>query len=345
VRVDITDTGPGIVPGDVERIFEPFYRGRNSSQEAVGSGLGLSVSRQIVELHGGKIEVESQLGTGSTFSFSLPLLRDLDAYRSPTRFINEQWAWVERKGTHQYNFLTAQKKRVVVCAQDQAFSTTLVEPLVDTVEFYWVKTIEELIAENDNSPAHLIVVNETEPEALMAMMMKAGEKIRHTPIIGSSFASPQAKVDRAGALTYVQKPFSNQHLRETVAQVTPYPRRIMIVDDNIEVQRLIARVLHLQDDTTEFLLADTGEHAFNLMRRKKPDLILLDLALPDTDGWQFLRELKSHPEWCRIDVILISAHDLEDTPPHSKIVMFMDGEGLTTDMFMNLLTNNLHLRQ
>jgi signal transduction histidine kinase/CheY-like chemotaxis protein len=344
--VRVRDTGPGIISEDIERIFEPFFRGQsNRNQETIGTGLGLSVSRQIVELHGGKIAVESEPNTGSTFSFSLPLLRDLDASRSPTRFINEQWAWVERKGTHQYNFLTAQKKRVVVCAQDHAFSTTLVEPLVDTVEFYWVKTIEELIAENDNSPAHLIVVNETEPEALMAMMMKAGEKIRHTPIIGSSFASPQAKVDRAGALTYVQKPFSNQHLRETVAQVTPYPRRIMIVDDNIEVQRLIARVLHLQDDTTEFLLADTGEHAFNLMRRKKPDLILLDLALPDTDGWQFLRELKSHPEWCRIDVILISAHDLEDTPPHSKIVMFMDGEGLTTDMFMNLLTNNLHLRQ
>ena len=73
-RVRVTDTGVGIPADDIEHVFDKFYRVSANENRAEGTGLGLSLVRQIVEeLHGGRIKVESQLGEGSTFSFELPL--------------------------------------------------------------------------------------------------------------------------------------------------------------------------------------------------------------------------------------------------------------------------------
>jgi signal transduction histidine kinase len=74
LRVDVTDTGIGIAPQDQERLFTRFFRADHPGVRRVaGTGLGLSIAKSIVEMHGGRIWVESQLGKGSTFSFSLPL--------------------------------------------------------------------------------------------------------------------------------------------------------------------------------------------------------------------------------------------------------------------------------
>ena len=73
VIVSIADTGPGIAPEDIERIFEPFYQGMGSRPDLGGSGLGLSVSQQLIELHEGQIWLESELNKGSTFFIAVPI--------------------------------------------------------------------------------------------------------------------------------------------------------------------------------------------------------------------------------------------------------------------------------
>ena len=80
LAVSVSDTGIGIPPGELDRIFEAFYqiKGRASASKASGPGLGLSLARQIVELHGGKIWAESEgEGKGSTITFTLPLIPPL----------------------------------------------------------------------------------------------------------------------------------------------------------------------------------------------------------------------------------------------------------------------------
>jgi signal transduction histidine kinase len=81
VEVSVSDTGVGIAPGDQEAIFEEFRQVGTAAKKVEGTGLGLTLSRKFVELHGGKIWVESQLGTGSTFTFTLPIGRE--AAREP----------------------------------------------------------------------------------------------------------------------------------------------------------------------------------------------------------------------------------------------------------------------
>jgi signal transduction histidine kinase len=73
IEISVKDNGVGIPPEDISRIFEPFYRGRNTKNEK-GIGLGLSLVKQVVELHGGKVDVQSELGQGSTFSIRIPVV-------------------------------------------------------------------------------------------------------------------------------------------------------------------------------------------------------------------------------------------------------------------------------
>ncbi len=76
VRVSVADTGPGIAPGDHERIFEEFQQTGTGVEQREGTGLGLPLSKRLVELHGGRIWLESELGKGSTFVFTLPARSD-----------------------------------------------------------------------------------------------------------------------------------------------------------------------------------------------------------------------------------------------------------------------------
>ena len=72
IEISVKDNGVGIPAEDISKIFEPFYRGRNTKNEK-GIGLGLSLVKQVVELHGGKIKVQSELGKGSLFSIHIPM--------------------------------------------------------------------------------------------------------------------------------------------------------------------------------------------------------------------------------------------------------------------------------
>ncbi len=343
LTIRVRDTGPGIDPADTERIFEPFYRGTTTTaQENIGTGLGLSVCRQLVELHGGKVWLESRPNEGATFAFSLPVMLGDDAGRSPVRFINEQWVWVERRREQAFNFQTPHKKRILVCGPGELLGGASNE-FGERTEVQAVETIAELVEEVERTPAHLIVVNAQNLEELGPKLLETSAHIKDTPIIGCLFSSLREQVTKAGAIDYVQKPFSNQRLRQAVAQIRPYPRRILIVDDNVEVQRLIVRVLTMQSETTQYLLAENGKQALEIARRKKPDLIMLDLALPQMDGWQFLSCLRKEAELRDIPVILVSAHDLNETPARSKMVVLMDVDGISMEKFLRLVTGSLEL--
>jgi signal transduction histidine kinase len=73
VQVSVRDTGLGIAPADLELIFNKFYRVKQEAHKPSGAGLGLSMARQLIQAHGGDIWVESQVGVGSCFTFSLPI--------------------------------------------------------------------------------------------------------------------------------------------------------------------------------------------------------------------------------------------------------------------------------
>lgn len=338
LTVKIWDTGPGVHPDDVERIFDPFYRGAPGlRQDTIGAGLGLSVSRQLVELHSGKIWLESQPGAGSTFYFTLPVVVGDIPSRSPIGFINESWIWAERKRPR-LNIQT-DRKRVVLCGADDMFSDQFGES--NDVEFIQTSSIPELVEVLDNAPAHLVLMNSTSIESLLEMMVSASASIKDTPIIGSVFTPLQQYVLQAGAAEFIQKPFSAAKLIAAVQSVLPNPHKVLIVDDNLEVQQLIARILSDPLESTEFVIAANGAQAMQLIKTCQPDLILMDLLLPDTDGWHLMEQINKDPQICETPVILISAHDPVEGLPKSKLMLFAHGDGISLDEFVHYALGNL----
>jgi CheY-like chemotaxis protein len=178
----------------------------------------------------------------------------------------------------------------------------------------------------------------------MEAVQIVSDKIQDTPIIGCSLPSSRERLQRLGARQYIQKPFNAAELLQAVELASSSARKILIVDDNIEMQHLLARILSNQGKTIEFLLASTGQEAWEIILLKKPDLILLDLALPEMSGWTLLEKKKNAPSnICQIPVIIVSAHDLEDTPPISKILVISKGEGILPDSILRYALNCLNL--
>ena len=338
LTVKVWDTGLGVQPDDIERIFDPFCRGATGlQQDTIGAGLGLSVSRQLVELHSGKIWLESKPGAGSTFYFTLPITVGDAPLRSPTGFINETWMWTERRRP-KLN-LQSDRKRVVLCGADGMLS----EQFEDNRELELIQTnsVPELVEVLDNAPAHLVLMNSTSIPDLLEMLHSATTSIKDTPIIGSVFTPLRQYVLQAGAADFVQKPFSAAKLIAAVHAAVSNPREVLIVDDNAEVQQLIARMLAEALESTQFVSAANGAQAMQLLKTHQPDLILMDLLLPDTDGWHLMEEINKDAQISEIPIILISAHDPMEELPKSKLMLFARGDGIALDEFIHYALGNL----
>lgn len=343
LTVQIWDTGPGINPEDVEKIFEPFYRGSgDSSQETYGSGIGLSVSRQLLDLHKGKIWLENRPGSGSSFFFKLPISLSEIPTPSVTSYINENWVWLE-KPIHRTSSIPAPRKRILICDPEDSLITQAQRSGIN-LDLEKAISLPDLFQRIQNVPAHLVLINSSTIPELMEAVQIVSDKIQDTPIIGCSLPSSRERLQRLGARQYIQKPFNAAELLQAVELASSSARKILIVDDNIEMQHLIARILSNQGNTVEFLLASTGQEAWEIILHKKPDLILLDLALPEMSGWALLEKKKNAPtNICQIPVIIVSAHDLEDTPPISKTLVISKGEGILPDSILRYALNSLNL--
>jgi CheY-like chemotaxis protein len=147
-----------------------------------------------------------------------------------------------------------------------------------------------------------------------------------------------------GAIDFIQKPFKAATLCQAVEAGRNDSRKILIADDNVDMQHLIVRILSSQDNKFEYVLASTGKDAWQAILDKKPDLILLDLALPEIDGWQLLKmKLEAPPAIRQIPLIIISAHELEDTPLVSKTLVITKNDGFLSDDLMKYVLGSLTL--
>ena len=163
--VAVADTGPGISPEDAEVIFEPFSQGvLETSRSEGGSGLGLSISKQFVQLHRGRMWVESELGVGSTFYFELPLAPPGAEPAGPARWIRQDWVWRERAFATGSAALGEQVRRPRVLVLDGAGE--LCRRLSDTndeVELVEVSDADQLADELERCPARLVIAHAPTP--------------------------------------------------------------------------------------------------------------------------------------------------------------------------------------
>ena len=337
VVVSVIDSGPGIAPEDRVRIFEPFYRGRNSAtSDQSGSGLGLSISRQFIELHGGQIWVTSTPGAGSVFSFRLPIQPPPPPVPGPSLWIMEDWIWRQRSQPRRIDH-GPYKPRIVVCdATGQLFP--MCSRYTDEVEFVDTRDWDQAMKELRQAPPHAIVLNAAPDEALPSLIKEAASQAPDTPIIACTMVSPADRVHQAEVAGYLVKPVLANDLCVAIRATGAQAKRILIAEDSPDMRQLLSRMLSAHFPNVEVVTASSSTECLDMLHAHRPDLMLLDLVMPDTDGWQLL-DRKRHDLSIRdIPVVVVSAQDPMQQPAMTKLMVVAMGEGLALD---KLLRNTL----
>lgn len=334
IEVSVTDTGPGIAPDDAKRIFEPFYRGNSGRFSAEkGSGLGLSVSRQFVELHGGHMTLQSAPGEGSTFSFTLPIAPLATSTVAARSWLREDWSWHERAG-HAGVAVAAPKSRLVLCDATGEVASVFARYAQDS-EIIAAPDLAQATALVQGSPSHALVINAPSPAALQQLVQQAQISLPDTPVIGCSIPERDQQARLAGALGYLLKPIARPALDEALRSLRLPLRDVMVVDDEPDALSVLQRMIPGCVPDVQVRTATSGAEALAKMRASKPDLLLLDIVLPDMSGWDVLAAKCQDGAICTIPVLMLSAQDPRDRPMQTPMIVAALGEGLSVSKLLH----------
>jgi signal transduction histidine kinase/CheY-like chemotaxis protein len=330
VAVSVSDTGPGITPADAERIFEPFCQGTDRLwRDTGGSGLGLTISKQFVELHGGRIWLESQPGQGADFHFSLPYAEPAPHLIRPGRWISEDYVWLRRRSYANFPD-THYRPRIVVCDETGGLRASLAQA-ADGVEWVAAADLQAALDELRRCPAHAVVVNATDASRLPELVGAASRASPGTPIIGCAVPNVTERVSASDASAFLVKPVTLDDMKRAIAAISKPVRNILIVDDDPDVLELYGRMLRTWDPALRVTTAATVSAALDSLRRDPPDVLLLDVVLADMSGYQLLDRLRRDEATARLPVVFVSAQDPMGQPSRSEAVLATISEGLSVN--------------
>ncbi|MGQ9683391.1 MAG: ATP-binding protein [Anaerolineae bacterium] len=334
VIVAVADTGPGIGPADCERLFEPFQQLDSSLRRRHGgSGLGLSISKRIVELHGGRMWLESEPGTGATFFFSLPVEEATPAALS---MAGDARRWFNPYNGHEYRLRSRPYKapalnvapRFVLLEKGAALER-LLRRYLPGADLAVVRSAEQARAELARSPAQALIVNASPLDEARNAPAHLGSLPYGTPLLTCWVPSEDETARQLGVVRYLVKPVTREALMAALGALDGDVRRLLLVDDDPEVLRLFSRMLGSPDHQYRILRANSGQRALALMREERPDVVLLDLIMPGLDGFQVLREKALDPTLRDIPAIIVSSRDPAGEPIVSDMLAATRTGGLS----------------
>ncbi|MGQ9555740.1 MAG: ATP-binding protein [Anaerolineae bacterium] len=313
VEVIVEDTGIGIPPEQLEKVFLEFYQVDGSLQRRHGgTGLGLAICKQFVTLHGGRIWAESVVGQGSAFHFTLPLPGKTTGPVQQSEW-PQGWRYPAAKPTVAY--------RLVTLSGASEFTRLIGRYLPDT-ELLLAETPEQAVelARRQQADARVLPEGTCPPQVASALARSGSEFL--LPVITCSWPLEQHLALAQGFSHCLMKPFAADQLLQVLGQVAPQARRILVVDDDSGVGRLVERLLRAARPEVKVLCAYDGEEAIAMLA-EQPDVVLLDLILPKVDGLAVLRELRQREGGEDIPVVAITAYGFQQ-----EVALL--GEGLIT---------------
>ena len=297
LKISVTDTGPGITKEDQIKLFQAFSQVDDSpTRKAGGTGLGLSICQNIINMHGGRIWVESEVGVGSTFYFTLPLFRKEN--------INEHTSSLN--GT-----------KTILAIDDDL-------QVIGLYERYLQPQGYQVIPLSDATRA-VERVKQVKPFAITLDIMmpgvdgwqildnlKSDPETRDIPIIVCSIIDDLEKGFNLGATDYLVKPIMEDDIVNALDRLNTdgSVREVLVIDDDPDDLRLIGKILN-DDGRYKAVLAEGGRVGWDLISSgNPPHAIILDLFMPEVDGFKILESLQSSEKLREIPVIVISGLDL-----------------------------------
>ncbi len=304
VRIDVRDTGPGIPSEEQRRIFEAFYRLSHSAKAPEGTGLGLAITQRLVELHGGKLGLESTVGQGSCFYFTLPYVPEVTQSEQLT---------VERSAN------LAPAAHILVVEDDKAAAALLEAQLVSAGYRVTLCTdpqrAVDIAVELQPAAVTMDIVMKPINGWQILTALKSDRRTAHIPVIVVTIVDQPSAGALLGADEYIVKPVEKLVLLASVDRALSRsprsgPRSILIVEDHPPTREFIAESLMHRG----YLVDIAGDGAAARSRianvNALPGLVILDLILPDANGLDLLAEWRSNPATAELPVFVLTSKDL-----------------------------------
>jgi signal transduction histidine kinase/CheY-like chemotaxis protein len=302
VEISVTDDGIGIAADDMRQLFTPFTQIANKTPKVEGTGLGLSVVYRLAQLHGGTVAVTSERGKGSCFTAWLPFRPEAEPAGGRTTLEPPPLA----------------KRLLALVVEDNEAAAALMQAQLEAHGF--------IVRHVASAEAALAIVGECTPAVITLDIQLPGmdgweflARLKKTatwegvPIVVVSVLDEARAGFSLGAALVLQKPIGGDALAKGLKQLGLTSEQgseatVLVIDDDVGAVELLAGQLHHRGCTV--LRALSGREGIELARRFLPDLIALDLEMPEVNGFEVVEALKDDASTAQIPIVVVTAKDL-----------------------------------
>jgi CheY-like chemotaxis protein len=298
VEFAVADTGIGMTPEQQAKLFQEFTQADSSTaQRYGGTGLGLAITRKLARMMGGDVTVTSKPGKGSAFTVRLP------AGGATSATSSSEGIWPPGGDC------------VLVVDDDPTARELIADQL--KAEGFSVATaasgLEGLKLAKDLRPIAItldVMMPDLDGWSVLAALRQDPE-LAEIPVIMVTILDEQRRAASLGAAGYLTKPIDRERLHRLVGRFRAPARatRVLLVEDDADQRERVRAWLEGQQWIVQE--AANGREALARLQAEKPDVILLDLMMPEMDGFAVVAALQKEPRWRDVPVIVITARDLD----------------------------------
>ncbi len=314
VRIDVIDTGIGISEADRALMFEPFRQVDSSlTRVAGGTGLGLPIAKSLMELMGGTLTVESEVNVGSTFTVTIPTEMTVTEEEPQEPAVPKTLPRRTGNTGMLVPPMPIEVKRQLVLIEDSP-------DMVDQFRRSLQREGWEVIVCASPLEASAVVPAMQPTLILMDVNFENGagwdlleeftsrDDTCDIPLIVTTLSEERNRALDKGAFAFLQRPFSPDVLMEAVnrAEKAANVPRVLLIDDQDDALRLLGELLR-EHGTFKVYTANSGIEGLQQVAIRRPNLIVLDLRMPEMDGFAVLRELRENPETQNIPVMVVTS--------------------------------------
>ena len=303
ITFSVSDTGIGMAPDQMEKLFQPFVQGdASTSRKFGGTGLGMTITHRFCEMMGGEITAKSEPGGGTSFTIRLPArVQVKSSVAAPLIEPSEP--------------MVADGSSTVLVIEDDPATRDLLKRFLSKDGFR-VKTVSA-------GEEGLRLARELQPDVITLDVMmsgldgwavltelKADPALSDIPVVMLTFVDNKNLGYALGASEYLTKPISRQRLLSVLEKYRrdPQPGPVLVVEDDPDTRKILRRLL--EKEGCQVVTAENGRVALERLAESRPMLILLDLMMPEMDGFQFIDRVRQQENWRTIPIVVVTAKDL-----------------------------------